>query len=336
MHSRLAVIFPALIFCLVATARGDEVILSNGDHLTGKVGTIAGGKMKFVSPALGEITIDMAQIKSFSTEEPAKVQIKHDGTIEGKITSGDASKITVEGKGEITGDTIKQINAPDQKWTGSVMVTGNLSRGNTQEANLGIAANAILRREDQINDDRFTLASAYTFSITGTGDSSSTTAENWQALIKYDKFFTPKFYGYGITTASQDHLADLVYRIVPGIGAGYQWVESPKWNFNSEAGFSYVFENHDPGGVDNYASLRLAYHFDYKLLDILTVFNNVQFLPAFQDFSNYNLYADAGLRTNWTKTLFSEFKVQYERDSTPAPGKSPNDYRFILGVGLTF
>src|SRR6476660_3390292 len=114
MYSKLTIEFTALVL-LGATvcARADEVILSNGDKLTGKVGTIAGGKMKFISPALGEITIDMAQIKNFTTDEPAKVQIKNNGTVQGKITSGDASKVVLEGNRDVSLDTVKQINAPD-------------------------------------------------------------------------------------------------------------------------------------------------------------------------------------------------------------------------------
>ena len=37
-----------------------------------------------------------------------------------------------------------------------------------------------------------------------------------------------------------------------------------------------------------------------------------------------------------TDKLFSELKVQYQRDSTPAPGADKNDIRFLLGVGYQF
>jgi len=337
MFSKLTIGFTALVLLFAMRySRADEVILSNGDKLTGKVGNIYGGKMKFISPALGEITIDMSQIKDFHTDDPAKVQIKNNGTVQGKITSGDASKVVLEGKGDVLLDTVKQINAPDQKWTGSVLVTGNLARGNTEEANLGVEARALLRREDAFHDDRFTIAGTYTFGSSGTGDNTVVSAENWSALVKYDDYFAKKLYGYVITTAMGDHLADITYRIAPGVGLGYSWLDEPKVHFNTEAGVSYVFQNYDPGPVSDYASLRLAYHLDYKVLENLTLFNNLQWLPAFNDFSDYNLFVDAGLRTNWTKQLFSEFKVEWNRDSTPAPDKVPDDLRFILGVGWTF
>jgi hypothetical protein len=37
-----------------------------------------------------------------------------------------------------------------------------------------------------------------------------------------------------------------------------------------------------------------------------------------------------------TAKMFSEFKFQWQRDSTPAPGALENDTRFLLGVGWAF
>src|SRR5204863_3137783 len=107
-------------------ARADEVTLTDGNKLIGKIGNIAGGKMKFTSDSLGDLTIDMAKVTSYKTDAPAAVQVKRDGAkpekISGKITAGDASSVTVEGKSApLPMDTVKQINPPAQKWTGSIV-----------------------------------------------------------------------------------------------------------------------------------------------------------------------------------------------------------------------
>ena len=109
---------------LTAIARGDEVVLSNGDKVTGKIGTIAGGKMKFTSDSLGDITIELAKVKSFKTDEPAKAKIKGDGFISGKINQGDATTVDLEGHGAMPMDSIKTINPPEEKWTGSIVANG--------------------------------------------------------------------------------------------------------------------------------------------------------------------------------------------------------------------
>jgi hypothetical protein len=54
------------------------------------------------------------------------------------------------------------------------------------------------------------------------------------------------------------------------------------------------------------------------------------------EWSDYSLNADVGLRAMLTGTLFSEFKVVWQRDSTPAPGAQDDDLRYTLGMGFKF
>ena len=49
-----------------------------------------------------------------------------------------------------------------------------------------------------------------------------------------------------------------------------------------------------------------------------------------------HLNADAGIKAKLSQRWFSEFKVQWQRDSTPAPDAVKDDLKFLLGVGYTF
>lgn len=153
---------------------------------------------------------------------------------------------------------------------------------------------------------------------------------------KYDKFWTQKFYSYATARLEHDRIALLYYRVTPGVGVGYQWYESPGFNFNTEAGVSYVHEEFDNDGSNDFIALRLAYHIDKKLNEKVGLFHNLEYLPAFEDPGDYLLNTDAGIRADVTKNFFSEFKVEWKRDSTPAPGALQNDTRFVLGVGWSF
>ena len=42
------------------------------------------------------------------------------------------------------------------------------------------------------------------------------------------------------------------------------------------------------------------------------------------------------MRTDITKSMFMEAKIEYKRDSTPAPGALKNDLKYLLGVGWSF
>jgi hypothetical protein len=61
--------FLAALGCLaITTAFGDEVIFKSGDRLSGTVNTVVGGKMTFTSKVAGKLTLNMADIKTFSTD----------------------------------------------------------------------------------------------------------------------------------------------------------------------------------------------------------------------------------------------------------------------------
>ena len=72
------VIIMVLGFSIVAQA--DVVVFKNGDKLTGKVIKMEGGKLTFKADIAGEIPLDLANIQTFSTDEPAEFHLQ-DGTV---------------------------------------------------------------------------------------------------------------------------------------------------------------------------------------------------------------------------------------------------------------
>jgi hypothetical protein len=73
-----------------------------------------------------------------------------------------------------------------------------------------------------------------------------------------------------------------------------------------------------------------------RLNERVTLFHNFEYLPSFYDISDFNINADAGIRTTLYKNLFTEFKAEWRFDSTPAPGASDSDFRYTLTLGWTF
>lgn len=334
----------------------DVVTLKNGDKLNGKVGTITGGKMNFTHEQLGDITIDLVNIQSYSTDEPARIETKSAAVVKDKITEGDQAKVVTAGGQTLPTSDVKSINPPPTKWTGLLASAFNLQRGNTDALTAGVNALAVLRRDDVEKgwNDRFTFGGAYNYGSTGVADDSDINTDNWQAFGKYDKFFTEKLYGYVGVKVEHDRIALLNYRISPGVGLGYQWIESPEMNFFTEAGASYVFEQYDSTfvtktlgngttkivrvGEDNndYIAARAAYHFDRKLSDKVTFFHNLGYVPSLQDFSDYTIESDAGIRATLVKNMFAQFRVLWQYDSQPAEGAERSDLQYTVGIGWTF
>ena len=314
----------------------DVVIFKSGDKLTGKVMQMADGKMDFDSTVAGEITLNMVDIQTFSTDEPITVE-KSDGVqIQLKAATGEAGKLSYkEGATSIAIADIAEINPEKPRWKGSVTAGATFARGNTHSDTASADAEAQLRREG----DRFSVSAGYRFDkkrdqSTGQDD---TTEDKWFIRGKYDYFLNEKLYLYVNSFYEKDRISNLDMRFSVGSGAGYQWIERDDLNFNTEGGPSWVYERYtDPDQSESQIAIRLAYHLDKTLYEKVKAFHNVTFLPSTERSDIYLVYADAGLQTKLIGSWIMELKAELEHDSQPAKDQDKSDYRYILGVGVTF
>ena len=246
------------------TRRRDPLL--NGDRLTGKIVSAAGGKLTVKTDAAGEITIDLAKVKTFSTDDPVLLKTG-DATLRSKIVRGPDGSVQVV---PVPGGTpqpvpikdVAQINPPPVKWTGSLVANALVTRGNSETESFGGSFNAVRRTEI----DRLTLAAAYNYGREKNNDTgeSNTTINNGWGFAKYDYFLTEKFYVFGAVRGEHDEIADLNLRFTPSLGVGYQWFERPDFNLFTEAGVAWVYEDFSNDGTEDHFAARLAYHVDYK------------------------------------------------------------------------
>jgi len=336
---RISLCLLAVSLALAGRAAADEILFLNGDRLTGKIMKGEGGKLTIKTEMAGEVTVDLAKVKTFSTDEPIVIQ-SGDTFVSSKVTAGPDGTVQVV---PITGGApqvvalkdVAKINPPPVKWTGALVGNALITTGNSETENFGLSLNAVRRSEI----DRLTLGAAYYYGRQKEKDTDKkeTTVDNWYVLGKYDYFLTKKFYLYGAGRVEQDKIADLNLRLTIGGGVGYQWFETPTFNFNTEAGPAWVYEDFKNDGTDDHTAARLAYHVDWTPIKPLKLFHNLEYLPNITDWTNdYNLNLDAGLRATVYEGFFAEAKIELRYDSTPAPGAKKEDVRYLLGVGWSF
>jgi putative salt-induced outer membrane protein YdiY len=331
----------ASIVCLFFTsfALGDEIQFLNGDRLTGKIKSAADGKILITTDVAGDVTVDMAKVKTFTTTEPIEIHVGEKNVVKTTVAAGPQGSVQAAAAGGIAGGPIaikdiKTINPPPVKWTGAVSANGLLTRGNSNTESLGITIDAQRRAEV----DRITFDASYLYGRQKNPDTGvySTTTDNWFLFGKYDYFFTKKFYGFVSSRLERDRIAELNLRFTPAVGVGYQWIEKPDMNFLTEGGLAWVYEDFQNNGSDDHFALRLAYHFDKKLNDKVNFFHDLEYLPSIEEISDFNFNTDAGVRVTLTKNMFTEFKFEWKHDNRPAPGAAENDLRYLLGVGWAF
>lgn len=323
----------------VNRAAADQVLLNNGDRITGTIDSAGSGKLIILSPIAGKICVDMADVKTFSTDEPIKIVLADGTVINQKVTEGSAGTIETASGGMLVVQSVplanvEEINPPPVAWTGSIAVNASLAQGDTYNEQIG-ATLGLARRG---KNDRILLDAQYQFGKQKVNGVTSTSTDQWFLQPAYDYFFNKKLYMNASVRVEKNRIEFLDIRVTPALGAGYQLVERPDFNADVEGGLAWVYEDYSNIGAPNEnVSLRLAYHVDKTLWDSrLKVFSDCAYFPSIQNVSNYLAIFDAGVRMMLTKTMFAELRGDVDYDSHPAPTAHRTDTTLTLGVGWTF
>ncbi|MBN2139173.1 MAG: DUF481 domain-containing protein [Sedimentisphaerales bacterium] len=318
---------------------GDQVILVNGDKLTGTIGQLADGKLVFKSDLLGELTIDIENIATFSSDEAIDLHLSDGQVLSEAVQAGEPNHVVVGAGGrQIAFGDIGAINPPakaEAKWEGEISAGFTSTAGNTSTDAISASANLKKRTEK----DRRIFSTDY---ARGRQEDPSTgkktkTEDWWRSKAKYDYFFTKKLYGYLDGRYETDEIAELDRRVIFGSGFGYQWVESDEMNFSTEAGAAYMFEKYGNGtGSNDEISFQLGYNLDKKLGKGIEFIHDLTYYPSTEDFADYFLTSTGELRANLNERVFTNFKAVLNYDATPAVGKHKTDTKYIWGIGWSF
>lgn len=328
-----------LIFACGAAGYADEIVFKNGDRLTGTVSRLEEHKVTIDSAMAGSVSVDIDKIRTLSTDKPMDVltgdsklrRVKLDAAGDGRVklipTSGEpASEVAVR--------DIRSAYEPISKWHGNVQAGAAVTTGNSQTE----AVHASLELTRRMQRDRITATGQYNYGRQHESGKDETTvsADNWMGSGKYDHFLGDKLYEYVNGAAEHDAVANLDYRLTPGVGLGYQWIETSRTNINTEAGFSYVYEDYSKGDTNQFLAGRLAYHVDHMLNDRVKLLHDFEILPSLENMGECLIHADAGIRVNLKGNWFAQFTVDLKYNSQPADDAQSTDVGYLTTLGWEF
>lgn len=331
------------ILAFSLSAFGGTVRLTNGDQITGKIVKMGGGKLVLESDLAGVIEIPAKNIETLESDNVLELHFNNGTIVKQQVDAASTGRFKIVGDGtidsqEIAIGDIEFINPPMPelpRWKGSASVGMTYSTGNTN--NETVAFSAALAKETE--KDRITFGADLFRKKVETPDSTEkvTTEDWWKLRGKYDYFYSEKMYVFGEGRYEMDKIALLDRRVIAGGGLGYQWLKSETENFSLEAGLSNVFEKYNDGtdGTSKF-SLTTGYHYDRKFNDVFSFIHDTSFFPNTADTSDYYLTTSAEIRTMINTRMFTNFKVLYDYDTTPAVNRKKTDVKYILGVGANF
>jgi putative salt-induced outer membrane protein YdiY len=335
---RMAWRFLVLGLCLAGrTAHADEIVLHNGDRISGEIVRLERGKLLVKTPYAGDVRIDWAQVATLSTDEPVYATIDQSNRIEAVFAQSDPGSATLSGGnwletsplplGRITAMTRKP--EPPVKVTGHINVGASATSGNTDTEKVHADMEVVARSVE----NRFTIGGA----VNKAEDSGVQTESNWIAYLKYDHFITRKWYAYSNADMESDEFKDINLRTTLGVGTGYQFLETPATNLSLEGGLNYVNTDFDMGADESYPAGRWALKFDHYLFGSKTqAFHRNEGFSALDDSENLFVRTQSGLRWPVIARLSATAQYNVDWDANPAPGRARTDRTVLFTLGYNW
>jgi putative salt-induced outer membrane protein YdiY len=337
MKGKGIVILSAAVFLFLSFGRvfADEVWLKNGDRLTGRVVSLEEGALLFSTTYAGDISIKWEEVVNLKTEEPIRIVLTDETMVQGPVLPGEGGSVSLRAEKlaePVTTDlaNVKIINPkppkPPLSTTFRVNLGASFATGNTDKEDI-YADGEFVARTDH---NRYTIGGLYRRAESD----NFKTEDKTLGYMKYDHFFTKKWYAYANASAERDEFKDLDLRYTLGVGAGYQFIESERTSLSLEGGVSYVNENYIIADDNGFAAGRWGLRFDHFLLPkSLQYFLYHTGLQSFEDSEDLILFTQTGFRVPFYKNLNFTAQMNWEYDKSPSPGKKESDYIYIFSIG---
>jgi putative salt-induced outer membrane protein len=336
------------IFGLSSLLFADQVVLSNGDRLTGSITKSDGKTLVIKTDLAGEVTIQWTAIQSLTSAAPLHV-VTAAKTVVGPVTATNGSLAVKTTPGgpvavpavEVTALRNDQEQAAYEKslhptllqgWAGGASIGFALTGGNSETKNLAIAFTA----DRKTSHDEIAL---YTNTIYATNDAAgavpSVTANATQGGGRYNRNLTKLVFAFGSADFQTDALQNLNLRSVLGGGLGFHAIKTNRTTLDLLGGVNYTKENYI--GLDrNFAALTLGEELTYKLGASTVLAEKLYFFPDLSDTSQYRGTFNFGTITKISKWLgwqnaFGDIYV-----TNPPMGKKQNDVQLTTGINVAF
>jgi Protein of unknown function, DUF481 len=331
----------------------DQVVLKNGDIITGTVIKKDGDKLTLKSEFLGEVTMPWSAIKSLKSDQELNVVMPGGETVKGKVTTnGDKLDVaTPSGEASFAMGTIATVRDDAEQqaweklqhpgffelWNGTYNAGLALARGNARTATLTNAFAAVRATKNDKIDISFNeiYATALVTQTNGT-QLQSATASALHFGWDYNRNLNPRWFVTAMNGYDHDRFQDLNLRAVFGGGFGWNALKESKAMLSVQGGADYEHESFMDSIGRNSAEVNIGDNFAYKfspvtsLTQSFTIFPNMSYTGQYR--FNFNLSAVTALKKwlAWHITATDNFL------SDPVLGRLRNDVILSTGLQLSF
>jgi Protein of unknown function, DUF481 len=340
--------FALLLIFAAAALAADQVVLKNGDVITGAIVKKSANKLTIKSEFLGEVTMPWSAVKSVRSDEPVTVELPDGQRIAGKLsTAGENLEVATDlGVKPATFSTVGDIrNAAEQRtwerlqhpgifelWTGFFDTGLAVARGNARTDTLTNAFNATRATRS----DKITVTFSQIYGTATVNNLSSAVANAVRGGWSYDHNLTSRFFVSSLNDYEHDVFQSLDLRFVLGGGAGINAIKSERTALALSSGGDYEHENFFQGLNRNSAEINFGDVFTHKFTSTMNLTQSFRYFVNLSQAGEYRVNFDVGAVTALKKWLGWHVTASNRFLSNPVFGRQRNDMLLSTGFRLSF
>jgi putative salt-induced outer membrane protein YdiY len=343
------------VFAFSSALFADQVVLKNGDRLTGTITKSDNKTLLIKTEFAGDVTVQWPAVQEVTSTQPLHVALSNGKTVSGPVTTADGSLV-------VATPTTGAVNVPKadvtslrsdaeqtayekslhpgltEGWVGGANVGFALTAGNSETKSLAVAFTG----DRKTTHDEIALYENTVYATNNSpGTAPSTTANSNQGGIRYSRNLTPRLFAFASGDFGSNALQDLDLRSILGGGLGFHAIKTDRTTLDFLAGPNYTREVYSTV-TNSFLALTLGEELTQKVGATTVVTQKLYFFPDLSSglAGQYHATFNLGTVTKISKWLAwqNAFSDIYVTNPPPQPaGTLPlktND--IILTTGLNF
>ena len=339
-----------LFLILMSTpALADQLVLKNGDRLTGKIVKSDGDKLVVHTDLVGDVTVALAAVTSITSDQPLYVTLADGRTVSGTITAS-------ETKAELHAANAREVsvNRADirvirseaehlayerslnpgllEGWSGGADFGFALTSGNSDTTNFAMG----LGMTRETRTDKTNIYAAAIYNRDSTSGDSKTIANTIRGGVRYDRNLGHgRWFAYGFVDLEHNGLQDLTLRFVPGGGLGYHAIRNEKTELDLLGGLTWNREYFKGDFNDrSSAEVQVGQTLSHRFSPRVALKEQLYFFPNLTRGGEYRVNFDTTLVTDVTRRIGWQLTLSDRYLSNPPFGFEKNDLLLTTGLKI--
>ena len=248
-----------ILLLLTIPVFADQIVLKNGDRLTGSITKSDGKELVIKTDYAGDVTVKYDAIQSLTSTGDLNVTVGGKTAVGPVTTSGDDIVVATKNAGPVEAPkaSLTVLRSPAEQaayektlhpgwaegWAGGANLGFALTAGNSETKNLNIGLNATRAGFHDKLILYETSIYASTSKLALQPIPSQTTANSNSGGLRYDRDFAPRAFGFGSADFFNNSLQNLDLRYILGGGIGFHAIKTPNTTLDLLGGINYTHES---------------------------------------------------------------------------------------------